>query len=669
MPGVASITPEELLARFGLAAFRPGQREAVAAALAGKDTLLVMPTGSGKSLCYQLPALAKVGLVVVVSPLIALMADQLRHLSGVGVRAAMLASGMEEGHNSSVLSAIEAGEIDLVLAAPERFASAPFMRALQRRGVGLFAVDEAHCVAEWGHDFRPDYLRLQAAIETLGAAATAGEQRGRPVVMAATATATPRVAGEIGRRLGLRDPVLIHSGFDRPNLSFDVLALEGEGAVSRKRAVLVYALRRDGALPGIVYCGTRRDAEAVGALLREEGFAAVVYHAGMSSEARRSSQEAFARGAAEVIVATNAFGMGIDKADVRTVLHWALPTSLEAYYQEAGRAGRDGLPAHAILLASRYDLGRLIRFNAERDITVAEVRAFVGRLRGESRREDDDGQTGGAEAASASPEGRLRIAVGQLGDRDRLLLSIAERAGAAVLHPGAGGSLTVELTGRGSSRAAYDALKVAKDRGWEAYRAIERFISTAKICRRRQILEHFGDTAVGALSGRCCDVCAPDPELQQAATRKIAARPRGARRGARSSGARGIAGGVDGPEAAGRSRIARSSKATAKAATATAPTGTDATATALVEGERAVIAEPVDEESFGRLKAWRLQRADGKPAYTVAANSALEGILRAAPGTTEELLDVVGIGPVFCERHGESLLKLIHELASGTTPT
>jgi ATP-dependent DNA helicase RecQ len=614
-PGVRP-TPEQLLARFGLRAFRPGQREAVQAALEGQDSLVVMPTGGGKSLCYQLPALASERLVVVVSPLIALMADQRRRLEEAGVSAAMLASGMDEGHNAQALQAISSGKARLVLAAPERFASRAFRDALAAREVGLFVVDEAHCVAEWGHDFRPDYLRLHGAIEAL----TLGVERAHPPVMAVTATATPRVAEEIAWRLGLRDWVAVRSGFDRPNLTFDVVALEGKGAVARKRVTLLHALRGDEALPAIVYCGTRKDTEAVAALLAAQGIAAVAYHAGMPSEARTANQNAFMEGRAQVVVATNAFGMGVDKADVRTVAHWALPTSLEAYYQEAGRGGRDGRPARALLLASRYDLGRLIKFNTERNTTVEDVRRFVAWLRR------------GADAGIAE------VRHGELGERERLLLSIAERAGAALLEPGLGGRLRVELTGRGSPRAAYQAIKAAKDRGWEAYRAIERFISNSTACRRRQILDHFGDGEACGPIVRCCDVCESDVELV-AASRAA-------------------------PRAMMRARhAARSPVAAAPAAGSPAAGTPDArppAAGTLDEGAPA--AATLDARQLEKLKAWRMGRSEGKPAYTVAANAALEGVLRARPESLRELIEIKGIGPVFCERHGESLLEALAAL-------
>ncbi|HEY5194370.1 MAG TPA: RecQ family ATP-dependent DNA helicase [Solirubrobacteraceae bacterium] len=597
--------PEQLLERFGLQSFRAGQREAVQAALEGRDSLVVMPTGGGKSLCYQLPALAGETLVVVVSPLIALMADQLGRLQQAGVSAAMLASGMAEGHNAQALRSISSGEARLVLAAPERFASRAFRETLATREVGLFVVDEAHCVAEWGHDFRPDYLRLHDAIAALG----------RPAVMATTATATPRVAEEIATRLGLRDWLAVRSGFDRPNLTFDVVALEGKGAVARKRATLLHALERPDARPAIVYCGTRKHTDEVTSLLREQGIDAVSYHAGMSPDARRTSQEAFMDGRAEVVVATNAFGMGVDKADVRTVVHWAVPTSLEAYYQEAGRGGRDGQPGRALLLASRMDLGRLIRFINERETTVEDVKRYVGSLR------------------TRTVDGIAAIGHGELGERERVLLSIAERAGAVELQPGGPEGLLVALTGKGSPRKAYEAIKAAKDRGWDSYRSIERFISSADTCRRRQILDHFGDREPCAPEVRCCDVCEPDAALVAASRVAVG---RGGRRAR-------VAGSTNGARSRGDGTSAHGS-----------PNGHGAV--------EEIELDPVDESAFEKLKLWRLGRSEGKPAYTVAANAALEGALRVRPATLEELIEVKGIGPTFCERHGESLLEVLAEL-------
>jgi ATP-dependent DNA helicase RecQ len=589
--GAPACTPEELLERFGLEAFRPGQREAVQAALEGRDSLVVMPTGGGKSLCYQLPALASDGgptrpLVVVMSPLIALMADQLQRLKDAGVNATMLASGMEDGHNAQALRDIEAGVTQLVLAAPERFGSGAFRVALAQRRVKLFVVDEAHCVAEWGHDFRPDYLRLGEAIASLG----------RPAVMAATATATPRVATEIAERLGLREWVSIRSGFDRPNLTFDVVSVEGKGAVARKRAALLHVLGDSDSRPAIVYCGTRKDTDEVSALIAQRGIATVAYHAGMDPRARRDSQAAFMEGRAEVVVATNAFGMGVDKADVRTVAHWALPTSLEAYYQEAGRGGRDGRQARALLLAGRMDLGRLIRFINERETDVEDVKRYVAGL----RRRGVDGVVG--------------IEQGELSDRERVLLSIAERAGAVGLQPSGGHGLEVVLTGRGSPRKARIAIKATTDRGWESYRSIERYMADGGRCRRRQILDHFGDEEVAAPTGRCCDVCDPDLALAGAVSTPLSRAP--------------------------RKRVVRGAG----------------------RAPEEHVGEPVDEGQFEQLRAWRMSRAEGLPAFRVASNVVLEEVLRVGPNDMGELLGVPGIGAAFCEQHGESLLQELRAL-------
>ncbi|HEX5608471.1 MAG TPA: ATP-dependent DNA helicase RecQ [Solirubrobacterales bacterium] len=360
---------DELLAQLGYEHWRPGQKEAVEAALDGRDSLIVMPTGGGKSLCYQLPGLAGEDLTIVVSPLIALMRDQWTRLTAAGQPVAMISSGMEDGAMREALARVR-GDARIVYCAPERFASGVFLDALSERRIDLIAVDEAHCVSEWGHDFRPDYLRLPQIADRLG----------RPTVMACTATATKPVAAEIASRFGMRDPLQVRAGFDRPNLSFDVVPLEGKGSKARRQALLEAGLGDPANRPAIVYCGTRKDTDEVAATLREAGLGALAYHAGMDGPERSRVQQRFMGGETDVIVATNAFGMGVDKADVRSVWHMAIPTSVEAYYQEAGRGGRDGLPARAVLLAMKMDLGRLVRFNEQRagdpELAIAHERGW-----------------------------------------------------------------------------------------------------------------------------------------------------------------------------------------------------------------------------------------------------------------------------------------------------
>jgi RecQ family ATP-dependent DNA helicase len=361
---------DALLGKLGFTSWRAGQREAVEAALAGRDSLIVMPTGGGKSLCYQLPGLAGEDLTIVVSPLIALMNDQWRRLNRAGHPVAMVTSAMGDEAVREALAQVRGGEARIVYCSPERFGSNVFLGAIEQRRIDLLAVDEAHCVSEWGHDFRPDYLRLPEIAERLG----------RPTVMACTATATEAVAREIAARFRMREPLQVRSGFDRPNISFDVVRLEGSGSKARRMALLEAGLADPSHRPAIVYCGTRRDTDEVAAQLREAGVRALGYHAGMEAEDRGRAQARFMDGEAEVVVATNAFGMGVDKADVRSVWHMAIPTSLEAYYQEAGRAGRDGLPAKAVLLAMKADLGRLVRFNQQRagdpELAIAHERGW-----------------------------------------------------------------------------------------------------------------------------------------------------------------------------------------------------------------------------------------------------------------------------------------------------
>ena len=329
--------------RFGFEDFRPGQEEAVRAALSGRDVLVVMPTGAGKSLTYQLPALLREDLSIVVSPLVALMRDQVDALKAVDDRVELINAQQDVAANRWALDRALNGRLRLLYVAPERFSSPGFAERIREADVGLFVVDEAHCVSQWGHDFRPDYFRLADAARYVGARA----------LVASTATATTRVAADIVARLGLRDPVKVTTGFDRPNLAFSVIPSRSPADKARR---LAEALAAPGARPAIVYAGTRVASEALGAELRAAlGAEVVVYHAGLGRAERAEAQRRFMAGEAEVVVATNAFGMGVDKADVRTVAHATVPPSLEAYYQEAGRGGRDGEQARALLFASPRD--------------------------------------------------------------------------------------------------------------------------------------------------------------------------------------------------------------------------------------------------------------------------------------------------------------------------
>ncbi|OYW50528.1 MAG: ATP-dependent DNA helicase RecQ, partial [Rhodobacterales bacterium 12-65-15] len=325
---------------FGFPGFRPGQAEIVAAVLAGQNTLAIMPTGGGKSLCFQLPALCREGVTVVISPLIALMRDQVRALKAAGVEAGALTSGNSEAETEEVFAALDAGRMKLLYMAPERLASGASAQLLRRVGCSMIAVDEAHCVSQWGHDFRPDYLRIGALRRTLN------------VPLAAfTATADEETRAEIVTRLFDGDaPATFLRGFDRPNihLAFAVKSTPRE-------QVLRFAAARKGQ-SGIVYCGTRAKTETLAQAFREAGHSAAAYHAGLDSEDRRQVETRFQREDGLIVVATVAFGMGIDKPDIRWVAHADLPKSIEGYYQEIGRAGRDGLPAETLTLYGPDDI-------------------------------------------------------------------------------------------------------------------------------------------------------------------------------------------------------------------------------------------------------------------------------------------------------------------------
>jgi ATP-dependent DNA helicase RecQ len=326
--------------RFGFQEFRPAQKQVIDTIMAGGSALAVMPTGSGKSLCYQLPALVLPGLTLVVSPLIALMKDQVDQLDHLGLPATVINSTVSREQQRSRIEQAMAGKIKLLYIAPERFQNDEFKAALSRMHVSLFAVDEAHCVSLWGHDFRPDYLRLRRAISDLKS----------PPILALTATATPTVRRDIITQLGMDGAPEIVSGFDRPNLYLEVR----EVATNAEKIRSIIELARWAPL-GIVYGGTRKNVEDIHASLRRSGIETAAYHAGLGLPERKAVQDKFMSASQCVIVATNAFGMGIDRSEVRFVVHADIPDSVEAYYQEIGRAGRDGDPARCTLLFSYAD--------------------------------------------------------------------------------------------------------------------------------------------------------------------------------------------------------------------------------------------------------------------------------------------------------------------------
>ena len=326
---------------FGHAAFRPGQQDVVSAVLTGHDVLAVMPTGSGKSLGYQLPAVVLPGLTLVVSPLISLMKDQVDELNRRGIPSGALHSMLPAPVRRSVLAAARSGRLRLLYVAPERFASDEFLTLLAHLTIARFVVDEAHCASEWGHDFRPDYRRLKDAA---GSCRPADVDRPRPPIAAFTATATPEVRDDIVSLLGLASPRTLVAGFDRPNIYLGIERVVSEAAKCEILPGLVRGRR------ALVYAATRKSTELAAVTLQDVGIKAAAYHGGLKDVDRTRVQEAFASGAMPVVCATNAFGMGIDRPDVDAVVHFAIPGSVEAYYQEIGRAGRDGRPATATLL-------------------------------------------------------------------------------------------------------------------------------------------------------------------------------------------------------------------------------------------------------------------------------------------------------------------------------
>lgn len=463
--------------RLGLDSLHPGQEAAIVAILGGHDTLAVMPTGSGKSAIYQIVGALMPGVTVVVSPLLALQRDQVEAIAEQGVgAAAVINSTLNGAERDMAFQSLEEGALEFLLLAPEQLANEETLARLAALRPSLFVVDEAHCISEWGHDFRPAYLRLGAVIDALE----------HPRVLALTATAAPPVRKEIAERLGMREPRIIVEGFDRPNIHLSVDGFADEDA---KRAALV-ARVVDAARPGIVYAATRKHVEECAAALAEQGVTSVAYHAGMANDERQRAQDAFMTGEADVIVATNAFGMGIDKPDVRFVYHLDISDSIDAYYQEVGRAGRDGEPAEAVLFYRPEDLN-LHRF-------------FAGSGHVDARQL--------AEVANAVQQVDGPIAVEQLReelDLSRLKVTVAlgrlEEAGAVSMLPNGD---VVASADRDMASAADEAALAGDNLRQFARSRIEMMRGYADMgdCRREYILNYFGED-FSPPCGRCdnCD--------------------------------------------------------------------------------------------------------------------------------------------------------------------
>jgi ATP-dependent DNA helicase RecQ len=668
--------------RFGLRAFRPGQREAALAVLGGRDLVAVMPTGAGKSLCFQLPALLLPGTTIVVSPLIALMKDQVDALRARGIAAAALHSGLGPQERGAVESALAAGRLSLLYVAPERLGSGAFRDALKQAQVARLVIDEAHCISQWGHDFRPDYRRLAAFRAELGVPAAAF-----------TATATPDVRADIAAQLGLTDPFELVTGFERPNLT---LAVE----LSRTRAEKAAALRRlvaEVGTPGIVYAATRKGVELWADLLLEEGLRVGRYHAGLSDEERTRAQEEFLTGRVEIMVATNAFGMGVDKADIRFVAHAELPGSVEAYYQEAGRAGRDGKPSRCTLLFAPADVRTQEFFLAGANPSASLLRD-AWRLLGEGVSDEDIEERLGRDATSA-----LGAATAA-----RLLRRLAEAGG---MRAGQGSMpLDPHLLER----------KALRDR--ERLDTMVRY-AYSRGCRTRFIYDYFAGGARGGAAPRCgvCDVCLgwhrvegrplDDDELLRVRIAlsgvgrlsgrfgveriaqvltgsqvkevldrgldrvptygKLAGVPLsdvkdllGVLADAGLIERQGIQGGRPGAFVLGLTPEGRRVAMGQERPELALPSAqSPARRPSRAKGERAPVPAPegVDESLLTRLKQWRTEEArrQGVPPYVVFHDRTLVQLAAARPGDREALRQVPGIGPAKLERYGDALLSLL----------
>ncbi len=652
-----------LTRHFGHEGFRPGQEEVVRAVMAGRDVLAVMPTGSGKSIGYQLPALLLPGLTLVVSPLVALMKDQVDELVRKGIAAAALHSLQTPEERRDAWRRAREGSLRLLYVSPERFANEGFGGLLGELRVSLFAVDEAHCVSEWGHDFRPDYRRLP---EGAARCRRADGAPGRPPVAAFTATATPEVRDDIAVLLGLREPRVFVAGFDRPNIRFEVRRVSGD---LEKRALLPGLVEGRRAL---VYAATRKSAERAAGVLQEAGVAAAAYHAGLPDGERHRVQDGFADGTLAVVCATNAFGMGIDRPDIDSVVHYELPGSLEAYYQEVGRGGRDGREARATLLWNYVDV-RTREFLIDREADEDDPRFARGdaeeaEREGErERRRDLDRLKLRRMIDWADASGCLRARLlryfgeedvrepcGSCGGCDRLTrldgeqLLLVRKVLAGVARGGerwgkrkVAAMLVGDVAGLPEPLARLTTTGLLAD---EKREAVERWIDAAVGGRLLAVSEDqyrtLSLTRLGreVMAGREEEVLVPVPE---APARRAAVARAGKASGRRSKGSSPGPAAAEGGTAAGRAgaagRVARSG------------------------------GEP-DAALLDALKGWRRAEAARrrKPPYLVFHDATLAAIAALRPASREELASVPGVGPAKLEAFGEAVLGLVAGAAASS---
>lgn len=666
---------------FGFSAFRTSQQAVCEAAAAGRDVLLVMPTGAGKSLCYQLPALARTGTALVISPLIALMDDQAGKLEGLGLRVGRIHSGLSREHSREVCRDYLAGQLQFLFIAPERFRVPGFGAMLGKRQLSLIAIDEAHCISQWGHDFRPDYRNLAAHLQAL---------RPAPVI-ALTATATPQVQRDIVSELALRNPAEFIQGFRRTNLAVEVVEVSKPRRIELARKLLSDPENR----PAIIYAPSRKEAEALTSELNRD-FKTATYHAGLEAGTRERVQRAFLSGEIEVVVATIAFGMGIDKADVRTVLHVAMPASVESYYQEIGRAGRDGKPARTILMYSFADR-RLHDFFLDRDYPPADTLTHI------------------ANGLRTGPVHADDLRIGLKLDMDVFSPALDKLIAQGAATMDMAGNVARTEASPAAWRRNYE-LQVGHRRG--QIDAMARFVESVG-CRMAALVRHFGDSSDSNRTCGLCDFCSPERSSAQAFREPTADELRDMRRVLRalSGKGNGMSTGKLYAETFPRKDLDRKEMdalldALCRAGytgitsdTFVAEDGREISyrrALLTAEGREADSGEKLvglqmrDAEAVnaGRvrkrekpertskreisegipltaeqktvdaaLRLWRASEAKklGKPAFVIFGDRTLRQLVVDAPASLEELREISGIGDTKVERWGEAILSVLTE--------